>query len=66
MTVRKGREYVHYACMCVPFGWICGKCGRGNLGPLPKEGDQCRVCKAKVSQVIKESEAYADDRGFRF
>ena len=52
--VRKPSEDAGLFFVCEPreFGWICGRCRRGNLGFAPKKSDKCKVCKAKVCQVI--------------
>lgn len=54
--VRKGTVNLFYVCQQYWQGyWKCGKCGRGNLGFLPKKGDSCRVCKSKVVQVVTDA-----------
>lgn len=42
-----------YNSMQTTYGWNCGKCARGNLGPLPKVGEHCRVCDSAVAAVIE-------------
>ena len=51
VLVRKGSVGPHYVSKPESRGWICGKCRRGNLSVQPKKGQQCRVCKARVTQV---------------
>lgn len=60
--VRKDRG-IFYVSEPHEYGWICGKCGRGNLGFTPKKRDQCKVCKARVCQVATENDAVIYGRG---
>jgi hypothetical protein len=57
--VRKGRENVHYTCSEETGGFLCGRCGDGILGMAPKYGKKCKVCGAKVSQVIADNDVVA-------
>lgn len=54
VLIRKSREEPNYVCEPRGAFFKCGCCQRGNLGPLPKKGQQCRVCKARVTQVITD------------
>jgi hypothetical protein len=49
----EGHSDVSYVCMATPLGWKCGKCGHGNLGPDPRVGQYCAVCRSHVSHVNK-------------
>jgi hypothetical protein len=52
---KKGdKSYAYYVCRPSHLGWHCGKCLRGNLGLLPKKRRQCKVCKARVVQVVEQ------------
>jgi hypothetical protein len=42
-----------FVCMPTALGFKCGRCGHGNLGPDPKLRQQCRVCKSRVSEVLR-------------
>lgn len=33
--------------------WICGHCRRGDLGAVPRVGDYCPFCKARVEEVTR-------------
>ena len=45
-----------------PIGWICGQCGRGDLGHNPKLLYKCHVCRAVVRE---KSELNQDPRKSR-
>ena len=47
----RGQPNYLYTCQCWHTGWRCGICGRGNLGPIPKRGQKCRVCLSTVYEV---------------
>jgi hypothetical protein len=44
-----------FVCLPTPRGFKCGRCGHGNLGLDPKAGRRCRVCRAKVAEVLRVS-----------
>jgi DNA-directed RNA polymerase subunit RPC12/RpoP len=50
--VRVAAAGIAFECLNARHEWRCGKCGRGNLGPVPKVGEACRVCGATVSVVL--------------
>jgi len=52
----KRNTSAHYACAATKLGYKCGLCGRGNLGMQPHRYDQCKCCKARVSQVVTEDD----------
>ena len=48
---------IDYMCEILPTLKIkCGKCHRGNI--VPEDGWACRVCGARVLQVLDSSCAY--------
>lgn len=59
--VRKPHQGEHYTCQLTRRGWKCGHCGRGNLGFAPRDGQLCRVCLFRVSQIITTSDITFDD-----
>lgn len=51
-----GCSDVSFVCMSTRLGWKCGKCGHGNLGPDPRVGQFCSVCRAHVACVNRGSQ----------
>lgn len=51
VLMQVGTERIFYESMALRDGsWRCGKCGRGKIEAF--EGDICRVCHAKVAEVV--------------
>jgi hypothetical protein len=51
VKVRKKRGGCRFVCDSRRAVFRCGYCLRGLLGPRPKRGAKCLVCKAYVSDV---------------
>ena len=54
--VRKKGDKTYYVSRQSHLGWKCGKCLSGNLGFFPPKRRQCKVCKARVVEVVRHGQ----------
>jgi len=57
ISVTVSRGELVYSCGMGRHGWLCGCCGRGDLGPNPMVGSCCKECGARIEEAIPQKAA---------